>query len=163
MSRTARLRVADAATDAGDRPGISAVVDLVAQGWDETSEPAEEPPSYTEFAATIDLVRSVAGRVRHLHGQARAEVAEQRQIARIATGSAQAAKVRADEAEARVRVAVAEAEQIGRQMRELKAKLVAAETRAAQAEIRAQEAQTWLRRLHDCMANEFTALTVAPL
>ncbi|MDP4005189.1 hypothetical protein [Methylobacterium sp. NEAU K] len=107
-----------------------------------TVPPAEDD----DWSASLLAVRDAAARVREMQTSARDAVCASERAVR-------AAEDRTRQAEAAMREAVARAERAEEQAR------LAAE-RADRAEARTAEARTWLRRMHECMVNEFGALTL---
>jgi hypothetical protein len=107
-----------------------------------------------DWSASLTAVRGVAQQVRALQTSARDAIREANRSTREAETRVRAAGARADRAEGLLGEAVARAERAEAQAR-------AAEERADRAEARTAEAHAWLRRMHECMVQEFGALTGA--
>lgn len=116
-----------------------------------------------DWGAALDLVRSTAARVRALHQRAHAIAQDAHQIVSTATASAQAAEERARRAEAAAQTALARVTHAEDRSRALEDKLRTAEERAGAAEAKTAEALSWLRRMHECVAGEFSTLTITPI
>ena len=157
-----------AATSAGSAEDIGpADVKRVVPLFAGTSVPVDAPsaPMSNEdnWIASIDLVRSTAARVRALHERAQTVAQDAKQLVSTATASARAAEERTRRAETATRAALARVEQAEEQARHLLDKLLTAEARAGAAEAKAGEALVWLRRMHECVAGEFSSLTIGPV
>lgn len=112
------------------------------------------PADEDDWSASLSAVRGVAARVRALQADARDSVREAQSSVRAAETARRAAEERARHAEALLQAALARAEQAEAQAR-------AAAERAERAEAQRVEARAWLRRMHECMVNEFGALSRA--
>lgn len=144
-------------------PAIERVVQLFAGiGTPDDTAPASSD-SDEDWGAALDLVRSTAARVRALHQRAHAIAQDAHQLVSAANASAQAAEERARRAEAAAQAALARVAQAEERSRALEEKLRAAEGRAGTAEAKAGEAVSWLRRMHECVAGEFSTLTITPI
>ena len=139
------------------------VVPLFA-GTSVPNDPLSEPiPDEKDWAAAIDLVHSTAARVRALHERALTVAQDAKQLVSSATASARAAEERMRRAEAATQAALARVAQAEEQARSLQDQILTTETQAGAAEAKAGEALVWLRRMHECVAGEFSSLTIGPV
>lgn len=166
MSANAEGTVETAAPSAliGDtsRAGAERVVPLFAESILPVSGLAKPVECEEDWAAAIDLVHSTAARVRVLNQRAQTVAREAEQRVSTTTVSAQAAEERARRAEAATNAAFARATIAEEHARVLAERIQAAEARASAAEAKAGEALSWLRRMHECVAGEFSTLTIPP-
>ena len=157
-----------AATSAGSAEDIGPVdtkrvVPLFA-GTNVAADTASELMSDEDnWAASIDLVRSTAARVRGLHERAQTVAEDAKQLVSTATASMRAAEERARRADTAAQAALARMAQAEEKARSLLDKILTAEARAGAAEAKAGEALVWLRRMHECVAGEFSSLTIGPV
>lgn len=107
-----------------------------------------------DWSTSLTAVRGAAARLRALQASARDSVREAQSSVRAAETARRAAEERARHAEALLAAALARAEQAEAQAR-------ASDERAERAEAQRAEARAWLRRMHECMVNEFGALSGA--
>jgi ATPase subunit of ABC transporter with duplicated ATPase domains len=133
--------------DTGAAP-VDRVVALFSGG---VSAPAR---SGDDWSASLTAVRGVAQQVRALQTSARDAIRQAHHAAHEAEARVRAAGARAEQAEGLLGEAIARAERAEAQAR-------AAEERADRAEARTAEAHAWLRRMHECMVQEFGALAGA--
>lgn len=106
----------------------------------------------TDWAGSLQLVQDVSARTRTVRAAAHDAAARAEELAKRCVVQAEASEVRARELSERL----GEAEARARSLRE---RLDAAEARANRADEQVAEAHSWLRRLHDCIRDEFTSLT----
>ena len=116
-----------------------------------------------DWAASIDLVHGTAARVRALHERAQQVAQDAERLVASATAATRTAEERARRAEATTQAALGRVSRAEEQARSLQDKILVAEARAGVAEAKADEALAWLRRMHECVAGEFSSLTIGPV
>ena len=139
----------------GPRDGDAAPIDRVVALFSGAASvgPAAEADA-DDWSASLTAVRGVAQQVRALQTSARDAIRQAHHAAHEAEARVRAAGARAEQAEGLLGEAIARAERAEAQAR-------AAEERADRAEARTAEAHAWLRRMHECMVQEFGALAGA--
>ncbi|MGU3464186.1 hypothetical protein ACLBXO_04975 [Methylobacterium sp. C33D] len=133
----------------------AAPIDRVVALFSGTAPVMPAPPAAEDdWSTSLTAVRGAAARVRALQASARDSVREAQSSVRAAETALRAAEERARHAEALLQAALARAEQA-------EARARASDERAERAEAQRAEARAWLRRMHECMVNEFGALSGA--
>jgi hypothetical protein len=113
-----------------------------------TPEPAGGAPSGRDWTSAIDLVNEARQAIRIGEERARTLEAEVRQITQEAAGEIARLK---QELQLRTR-----------ELEQSQAREAALEKRAAEAELRATDAEVWLGRLHDSVIDAFKPLMAQP-
>lgn len=129
------------------------------------SEASAEPNpagsvSEQDWSGALQLVRDVAGRARTTQQQAHQLALRAQKLARQTIADAEAAEERARAAEAAAGLAVERATRAEEHARLMAERVQAAEEKARAAEAELAEAHVWLKRLNECLKNEFHAMTV---
>ncbi|MEH3064087.1 MAG: hypothetical protein PGN33_15565 [Methylobacterium radiotolerans] len=137
----------------GHADPIDRVVALFSGAAAASPAPAS-PAAEDDWSTSLTAVRGAAARVRALQASARDSVREAQSSVRAAETALRAAEERARHAEALLQAALTRAKRAEAQAR-------ASDERAERAEAQRAEARAWLRRMHECMVNEFGALSGA--
>ncbi len=125
--------------------------------------PSRERSNGDNWTATLSLIQGVAKQVREMHLNAHAMVEESNRNLREARTETLAAEEQAEQYRGEAELARNRADHAEARVQALTHELHDAERRIEEADQRIAELSVWLRRVHDCMEDEFSNLTIQPL